>query len=569
MNGRVHYWIVYDAVAYIKNYGTPLQKRALQSLELAYGQRKSIIEIPASESAVERLAGFESWHTDKFGDFSLRIPGFLWRSKRNVTGLFGHTFSPFNHFINPYPDGAKQWSTSAGYSYSSSSMQGFDSFVIKGISVYLRGFVDKDNSLVLDRIRPAWAKGGSEWKDNFGREIINTSFAPWSVLVKFYYSHFLHHQNEPLEVNGPNKHLIGLQLLGPVFHAIADACSPQHVRPALGFGHQAWENYVQSRVYTRQIDVDPVLISNIMNEAAFNTELKAPQGELQGQFDIESFVLQLSMKTADTMSRSTASTWSELYKASENFWKWYLTGERMEDDSTYLYNQAVAGTVHAITMAYLDLAHLGVVTDTGLCGCPDLSCMECIQYTGIEMPEKKHNDKDAPPEETRPDPLRKANQVLGFEPTGKGEIQKLIDEFETLYTKTGRSNRKGKEVAGLLGKLETSLEQEYGLQSQRANSEFCPLRHGEHIPIDSDISAHFGVETYRLPSAAECKDSHRFSDYMDKLDEHSDVAHKLELTMCAASLCRLKSTSDCNESQSKKLDELIDTLHHERDDDID
>ena len=48
MNGKVHYWIVCDAVAYIKKNGTPLQKRALQSFELAYGQRKSIEEIPAS-----------------------------------------------------------------------------------------------------------------------------------------------------------------------------------------------------------------------------------------------------------------------------------------------------------------------------------------------------------------------------------------------------------------------------------------------------------------------------------------------------------------------------------------
>jgi hypothetical protein len=139
MNGKVHYWIVCDAVAYIKNSGTLLQKKALQSLELAYGQRKSIGEIPSSESAIERLAGFESWHTDKFGDLSLRLPGLLWKSKRNVTGLFGHTFTAFNHFINPYPDVNKQWSTGSGYSYNSSSKQGFDSFVVKGISVYLRG----------------------------------------------------------------------------------------------------------------------------------------------------------------------------------------------------------------------------------------------------------------------------------------------------------------------------------------------------------------------------------------------------------------------------------------------
>jgi hypothetical protein len=104
MNGKVHYWIVCDAVTYIKNSGTLLQKKALQSLELAYGKKKSIEEIPSSETAIERLAGFESWHTDKFGDLSLRLPGLLWRSKRNVTGLFGHTFTAFNHFINPFPD---------------------------------------------------------------------------------------------------------------------------------------------------------------------------------------------------------------------------------------------------------------------------------------------------------------------------------------------------------------------------------------------------------------------------------------------------------------------------------
>ena len=115
MNSKVHYWIVCDAVSYIKTSGTSQQKKALQSMELAYGHRKSIEDIASSESAIERLAGFESWHTDKFADLSLRLPGFLWRSKRNVTGLFGHTFTAFNHFINPYPDVNKQWSSGSGY----------------------------------------------------------------------------------------------------------------------------------------------------------------------------------------------------------------------------------------------------------------------------------------------------------------------------------------------------------------------------------------------------------------------------------------------------------------------
>jgi len=566
MNAKVHYWIVCDAVAYIKKWGTPSQKRALQSLELAYGQRKSIEEIPYSEGAVERLAGFESLHTDKFGDLSLRLPGLLWKSKRNVTGLFGHTFTAFNHFINPYPDDNKQWSTGSGYSYNSSSKQGFDSFVVKGISGYLRGLVDKENSLVLDRVRPDWQQGVSEWKANFQRGFVNTSFVPWSVLVKFYYSQFLLDQNNPLEVRGPNSHLVGLQLLGPVFHSIADACSPQHVRPALGFGHQAWENYVQSMVYTRRLNLNPALISKIMGMMAFSLELTLSAGELKGRFDIESFVHHLSVMTAETVSTSTSSTWRDLYEAGEKFWKWYLTGKQIEDDSTYLYHQAVAGTVHTIDRACRDLESLGILTHDCLHDDKKLPCLKCIQDDGIDMPHKVLSDDDAPPEETRPDPLRKASDMLGFEPSSDLNIQQLIDQFEGLYAKSGYHNRGGRNFAELLEKIETTAIKEYELLSQESGDSFCPLRSMERIPINSDVSGHFGVETFRLPSLSECKDAALFSEYMDKIDEHSEVAHKIELTMCAASLAHLKATCELNETRCRRIDELINTLHHERDD---
>lgn len=565
MNGKVHYWIVCDAVTYIKNSGTLLQKKALQSLELAYGKRISIEEIPTSESAIERLAGFESWHTDKFGDLSLRLPGLLWRSKRNVTGLFGHTFTAFNHFINPHPDVSKQWRTASGYSYDSSSKLGFDSFVAKGISV-LRGLVDMENSLVLDRVRPAWQQGATEWKTNFRRGFSNTSFVPWSVLVKFYYTHFLLDQDTPLEVRGPNSHLVGLQLLGPIFHAIADACSPQHVRPALGFGHQAWENYVQSRVYTQQMGLNPALISRIMSMEPFSTELAIYEGELKGRFDIESFVYQLSVMTAETVSRSTSSTWTDLYNAGEQFWKWYMTGQRIEDDSTYLYHQAVAGTVHAIVMAYRDLSSLGILTHDGLGKDKKLPCLKCIQDDGIDMPHKVLGDDDEPAEETRPDPLRKPSCMLGFEPSKDSDIHELINRFDVQYVKSGPHDRRGRDFVELLDKIETTAIKEYEFHAQHASGSFCPLRSMERIPIDSDISAHFGVETFRLPSRSECKDPALFSEYMDKIDEHAEVAHKLELTTCAASLAHLKAIGELNESRCRRIDELIDTLHHERDD---
>lgn len=565
MNAKVHYWIVCDAVAYIKSSGTSLQKKALQSLELAYGQRKSIDDIPSSESAVERLAGFESWHTDKYADLSLRLPGLLWRSKRNVTGLFGHTFTAFNHFINPHPDVNKQWSSGSGYSYDSSSKKGFDSFVVKGISRYLRGLVDKENSLVLDRVRPSWQQGFSEWKANFQRGLVNTSFVPWSVLAKFYYSHFLSDQNNPLEVRGPNSHLVGLQLLGPVFHAIADACSPQHVRPALGFGHQAWENYVQSRVYARQISLNPALISKIMSTQPFSFSSTIAVGEFKGHLDIESFVHRLSVMTAKIVSRSTSSTWRDLYEAGEKFWKWYLTGEQVEDDSTYLYHQAVAGTVHAIEMACLDLQILGILTHDCLRDDKKLPCPECIQDDEIDMPHKMLSDEDAPAEETRPDPLRKASSLLGFDPSNDSNIQELINQFESLYIKSGRHDCRGREFLELRQQIEAAAVQEFEHHELRPGISVCPLRSMERIPINSDVSAHFGVESFRLPSLSECRDPALFSGYIDKLDEHSEVAHELELSMCAASLIHLKSSCELDESRCRRIDELIDTLHHERD----
>ncbi len=246
--------------------------------------------------------------------------------------------------------------------------------------------------------------------------------------------------------------------------------------------------------------------------------------------------------TAQTVTRSTSSTWRDLYEAGEKFWKWYLTGQQIEDDSTYLYHQAVAGTVHAIERASRDLESLGILTHDCLCDDKKLPCLKYIQDDGIDMPQKVLSDDDAPAEETRPDPLRKASDVLGFDPSNDSDIQELINRFEALYVKSGRHDRKGRDLAELLEKIETTAVHEYELQEQQAGGTLCPLRSMERIPIDSDVSAHFGVETFRLPSVTECKDPGLFSEYVDKLDEHSEVAHKLELTMCAASLAHLKAT---------------------------
>ncbi len=566
MNGRVHYWIVCDAVAYIRAHGDELQKRALQTLELSYGEKKTVEEIPAGKSAIERLAGFESWHTDKFGDLSIRVPVLPWETKRNVTGLCGHMFTAFNHFINPHPDPTNPWSTADGYSYQASSMQGFDSFVVKGISDYLQGLVDEDHSPVLRRIRPSWTKGAPEWRDNFEREIVNTTFAPWTVLVRFYYTYFLKRQEEPLEVNGPNSHITGLQLLGPVFHAIADACSPQHVRPALGFGHQVWENYVQSRVYNHEIDVNPNLVHEIMSNPPFQAGLTIIDGPLKGRFDVESFVYSLSVKTAETLSRSTSTSWSELWQAGETFWRWYLTGERMYDDATYLYNQAVAGTVYSLVRAYHDLRNLDIVTSSnGLKDRSGLPRLSVVGDDGIAMPTKRMNEQDLPPEKARPIPFGHPEDILGFAASGASKIKDYLSEFTSLFPKTQPGHSQRKDIVDTLNRLEESLVSEYQFQSEKIGRSFCPLRSVEKIPLDSDISAHFGMGSFRLPSSSECGDPAFLSDYINQVEIHSEMAHRLELTQAIAALRFYETRRELPELRLERINKSIELLRGARD----
>jgi hypothetical protein len=566
MNGRVHYWIVCDAVAYIKAHGDELQKRALQTLELSYGETKTVEELPAGKSAIERLAGFESWHTDKFGDLSIRVPVLPWETKRNVTGLCGHMFTAFNHFINPHPDPTNPWSTAEGYSYQASSMQGFDSFVVKGISDYLQGLVDEDHSPVLRRVRPSWTKGAPEWRDNFEREIVNTTFAPWTVLVRFYYTYFLKRQNEPLEVNGPNSHIVGLQLLGPVFHAIADACSPQHVRPALGFGHQVWENYVQSRVYSHDIDVNPNLVREMMSTQPFEPGLTAIDGPLQGRFDVESFVYALSVKTGETLNRSTSTSWSELWQAGENFWRWYLTGERMNDDARYLYNQAVAGTVYALVRAYQDLERLEIITPrNGLKDSSRLPRLSVVGDDGIAMPTKRMGEQDPPPEQARPIPFGHAEDILGFEPSGASKVKERLSEFTTLFRKSAPGQSQRKDIMDALKRLEESLVTEYQLRSDKIGRLFCPLRSVEKISLDSDISAHFGLGSFRLPSSSECGDPTVLSDYINQVEIHSEMARRLELTQAIATLRFYETKRELPELRLERINRTIELLRGARD----
>jgi hypothetical protein len=566
MNAKVHYWVVSDAVSYIRNHGNEAQKKALQAFQDAYGENLPVETILQHQSAVERLAGFESRHTDKFGDLSLKIPALPWGAKSDVTGLGGRMFTAFNHFINPFVGADQSWPKDHGYSYASSSMRGVDRLVVQGISNHLHGTVDADHSLVLERIEPFWMGGTSEWKRNFGRELVYTSFAPWTVLVDYYYSQFLDRHFEPLQVRGPNEYIAGLQLLGPVFHATTDASSPQHVRSVLGFGHHVWENYVQSRVYNRELGIDPGLVARILKEEPFDPWLTIDQGAGQARFDVPDFVHRLSLRTADRLGASTQHTWLELWQEGESFWKGYLTGTSVADDTHYLYHQAVAAAVHVLERACKDLSKAGILSATGKLESPEKKPeIKRVQDEREDVPLKRAGNEDAPPEETRPIPFAAPRDILGFDPIGDSFLSEGLDQIRRHFSKTDRGKRETPELAALMRKIEESLIGQYRSMESREGEGFCPLRAVEKIPLDSDISAHFGTSSFRLPSSEECNDPELLSDYIDLLDTHAEMAHKLQLTQVIASLKFFSAQLNPKLAHTTRIANVITAIEKERD----
>lgn len=537
MMSKVHFWIVCDAVDYIKKFGDVQQKAALQTFQLAYGEKKSIDEIPAAETAIEYLAGFESWQTDKFKDLSLRmrlLPGVV---KQEVTGLGWHHFTAFNHFINPFPEQDSGWPKGNGYSYPTSSMTGCDSVVVQGISRCLHGVVDAETSLVLDRIKPYWKLGEDDWADNLERGLSATKFAPWSVLVQVYYAHLLLDHYEPLEVRGANQHIVGIQLLGPVLHAVADACSPQHVRSALGFGHSIWENYVKARVYHGDIGLDAGLVQRLLGQEPFALDLRFQEGVLKGAFDIEDFLRRLSVLTANRLIGATSKSWKDLWQTEGEFWRRYLKGATMREDAHQFYNMAVAGTVRTLTRSCEDLVARGVLDwGQGLAERRELPKLELAQELLGHLPLKQHSTNGPPSEEVMPVPYSDPRDILGFDPIGRTRLGDLLNQVLCTGARKWGDRSYGETRSHLLKEIELEVTDQYLKAADRAEADFSPFGAMESIPIESDLSAHWGAATYRMPSTQECDDPELFARYMDSNDSHAYVAATLQLTQTISAL---------------------------------
>jgi len=562
MMGKSHYWVVSDAVAYMKKFGDEQQKTALQTFELAYGRRESVDTMQPHETATERLVGFEALHTDKFGDLALAFQGIPGNGKRNVTGIGFHMFTAFNHFINPYPETDVPWTDAAGYAYETSSMRGVDSFVVKGISDHFLGLVDVENSLVLERLRTSWLGTEESWTENYDQYLSKTKFAPWNVLAGFYYARLIENHFEPLEVRGPNQFIVGLQLVGPLVHAAADACSVQHVRSTLGFGHSIWENYLKSKCYNRQINVNARLVSEFLSHEAFSSPLVLETGSLSGCFDVNRFVYRYATLTAQRLQQSTRQNWTQLWHAGDKFWRNYLLGKSMRDDAYYLYNMAVAATVHVLVRCYQDLvAREYLSPGDGLKNKKKLPTLDLIQTDHPDFPSKKSID-GPPSEAVMAVPFSSVDDVLGFPQIGPTDLQQLLG---ALYSKLSSPASGKQAVMELFRSIEKQLVDQYEKMALKAGETFCPLRATEKLPLDSELSAHFGTGTFRMPSADECDDPEMFEEYMRLSEVHADIAQKIQLTQTLASLKFIKKQFDAQPALVKRFDSLVNTIESVRD----
>jgi hypothetical protein len=569
MNSRVHFWMVCDAVAFIKDYGDEAQRRALQTLQNAYGENRPVEEIPAGRTAVEYLAGFESWHTDKYRDLAFEVPGFPLHSKQSITGFAGRIFTAFDHFMNPMPQEDPLWQGAEGYSYDLSSKRGLDSVVMAGVSDYLQARVDVKNSPVLERLKPFWKGDYDGWNMHLESEVRRVKFPSWTALTSSYYSSLILDHFEPIEVRGPNSHIVGLQILGPVIHSIADSCSIQHVRPSLGCGHPIWESYVQTRVYNREIKLKPNLIRSLLAEKPFTPCCEMSDGPMKGRLDVATLILEMSKKTVGVLTRSTERSWSDILHADKRFWKTYLLSAKMMGDVEYLYNQAVAGTLHAIVKCCEDLTAVGILeSGIGLAESSKMPPIQLMQDSLAGLPVRKTDVDGVSAEDLRPDPFSHARDLLGFDPVTDTDLTRQVLDVKRLFAESGSESREDHRIQRLLTEIESSLTGQYEAMKDKHGPDFCPLTYLNVLPVESDLSAHFGTATFRLPSTEECNDPEQLEEYMDQTAMHEFMAEKLQITQAIASLKYYRDICESESEATSRLGVRTEQLRNLRDNDL-
>ena len=107
-------------------------------------------------------------------------------------------------------------------------------------------------------------------------------------------------------------------------------------RPAFGLGHHVWENFVEARVYDGDLTLDPALVTQILSESPCEPWHVCSDGPMEGRFDVEKFVYELSVKTVNRLKSTAAMSWKQFWQAGADFWREYMTDSSMKEDGHYL-----------------------------------------------------------------------------------------------------------------------------------------------------------------------------------------------------------------------------------------
>ncbi|MEW6351421.1 MAG: hypothetical protein AB1646_20400 [Thermodesulfobacteriota bacterium] len=547
MNANVHYWIVCDAVRFIQREGSAYAKTAMAALQAAYGETVPVERISYYDGAVQNICGYVSFDADNFRDVAFvrgKMSGTTGSTPAHHNspkwGFCGHNFATFNHFINAFVPSPLLWNGHNGYYFGWGSQCPEETFPMGFISAGLDLRLDADLSLVLDGVKPYW-RGIPywEWHKNLEVEVWSRVFPPVSSLARYYYTRLVQvetHGEHVITDREKGRKIAGLHLLGPVLHAIGDAVVPQHVRPALGFCHQAWENMVETLVCKEQITLDCRAVARLLREEQlFNRWCVWTTGPTANRFAEEFFVSRIAAMTRDRLCLTMGTSPKGLWEAGNEDWEFYMKSPaQWRPDAKYLYDLAVAGTVYAIVRAYQDLHDAGILAPQFL-----VRLRAALDDPGMHRFDARSGPrKEILCERTTPGFLTAVFGCLKIhEAHAKTDSERMA--LGIIGTEDGFAQVEGPEREPLLADFRAVM----------ARSSFdgeVPGRWSESGVGTEDIRAfpgsrQFGVGSYRLPTEEECTKEDEIASYLEMLNLHHQQVFSIMKT--AASVARTAGRS--------------------------
>ncbi|MBK6948412.1 MAG: hypothetical protein IPH16_10445 [Haliscomenobacter sp.] len=574
MTGAIHSRIVLDAIRYILEKEHILIKLYLGACENSWFGGD--FSKPVEQWKMYQLIGGESKNTDYYHDLAMYSKPL---GRENVTEYDGIIFTALSHYVSAHKPPTK-WGYRDGYNYYYSSRTGSNNSAMVGKVDDNDVEVDNDYSPIVDRCAQYWKGTLAEYNANWEKEIRNTIFIPASAMARYYYEKFLFQHATYIDVNGEvHDKIIGFMLLGPVMHAIADACVPHHFTSELGNFHQEWESYVdtlgQSGLLLDFQQADTLYKNHLAKE-----KVVFSIGSMKGLLNIEYLIANLCAHHGYDKLRQLNPGKNI---CSPDFWKSYFTGSnygKVASDAKYLYNLAVAATARVLLQAFMD------VSKSAQPGFDyDVATRSLTLQAGQQMDPHKLWDKflALPPikqwmEQATPKglgflkqisghtiplfsveaglpsntdiPYAKSSLILQFEPRDWRKSTSILNQVRNNMLRWNKKELTDDEVRNDLDYLETTLMQEFRkayhemkityaqpLKKMEFPEEQRRLRETFGLPEVSryqDLNPEFGLATYRRPTLEETKNANAFDAYVKAAQANALNAQIILLTRCLA-----------------------------------